>query len=41
MKIPEAGKVYKELKALEARVEALENPKKTSKRKAKRKAKKK
>ena len=37
MKIPEAAKFYREFKALEARVEALENPKKTSRRKAKKK----
>ena len=40
MRVPEATKVYKELKALEARVEALENPKKTSRNKSRKKAKK-
>ncbi len=35
MKIPEQAKFYREFKALEARVEALENPKKKPRKKAK------
>ncbi len=37
MRVPEYTKFYREFKALEARVEVLENPKKKSRKKAKKK----